>query len=119
MGHAAWHVERLHRHLMAELKSSVRLFADETRMPVQAPGTGKTTSGQLWTYARDDSPWGGTAPPAVVYIYERDRKGCVRLSTSPVTAAGFRLMVTPATTRWDKACGDARAVPEPLPAALL
>nr|WP_096362273.1 IS66 family transposase [Sphingobium cloacae]BAI43695.1 IS66 family transposase [Sphingomonas sp. NP5] len=76
VGHAAWHVERLHRHLMAELKSSVRLFADETRMPVQAPGTGKTTSGQLWTYARDDSPWGGTAPPAVVYIYERDRKGC-------------------------------------------
>jgi hypothetical protein len=44
-------------------------------MPVLAPGTGKTKSGQLWAYARDDRPWGGLAPPAVVYMYATGRGG--------------------------------------------
>ena len=38
------------------------------------PGRGRTKTGQLWAYARDDRPWGGTDPPAVAYVYAGDRK---------------------------------------------
>ena len=38
------------------------------------PGRGRTKTGQFWAYARDDRPWGGTDPPAVVYVYAPDRK---------------------------------------------
>lgn len=38
------------------------------------PGRGRTKTGQLWAYARDDRPWGGTDPPAVAYVYAPDRK---------------------------------------------
>ena len=40
------------------------------------PGRGKTKTGFLWAIARDDRPWGGTDPPAVVYSYEPGRGGC-------------------------------------------
>jgi len=57
------------------LKSSPKLFADETRCPVLDPGRGKTKSGYLWAIARDDRPWGGTAPPAIAYSYAPGRGG--------------------------------------------
>ena len=38
------------------------------------PGRGRTKTGQLWAYARDDRPWGGSDPPAVAYVYAPDRK---------------------------------------------
>jgi len=43
------------------------LHADDTPVPVLAPGTGKTRSGRLWTYVRDERPWGGHAKPAVLF----------------------------------------------------
>jgi transposase len=54
---------------------SERLFADDTPVPVLAPGTGKTRTGRLWAYVRDDRPYGGKAPPAALYRYTPDRKG--------------------------------------------
>ena len=59
---------------MAELRGSAKLFADETTAPVLDPGRGRTKTGQLWAYARDDRPWGGPAPPVVAYVYAPDRK---------------------------------------------
>ena len=44
-------------------------------MPVLDPGRGKTKTGYFWTMARDDRPWGGTDPPAVVYTYAPGRGG--------------------------------------------
>ena len=38
------------------------------------PGRGRTKTGQLWAYARDDRPWGGADPPGVAYVYAPDRK---------------------------------------------
>ena len=38
------------------------------------PGRGRTKTGQLWVYARDDRPCSGTDPPAVAYVYAADRK---------------------------------------------
>ena len=68
------------------LKSSTKLFADETTAPVLDPGRGRTKTGQLWAYARDDLPWGGTDPPGVAYVYAPDRK-----AERPIThLAGFK-----------------------------
>jgi transposase len=64
----------LHERLLKHLRASPKLFADETTAPVLDPGRGRTKTGQLWAYARDDRPWGGTAPPAVAYVYAPDRK---------------------------------------------
>jgi transposase len=63
VGRAAFFLQPVHERLMAALKASPKLFADETTAPVLDPGRGRTKTGQLWAYARDDRPWGGTDPP--------------------------------------------------------
>lgn len=63
--------EALHRHVFAAAK----LHADDTPLPVLAPGNGKTRTARLWTYVRDDRASGGTEPPAVWFAYSPDRKG--------------------------------------------
>jgi transposase len=52
-----------------------KLHADDTPVPVLDPGRGKTRTGRLWTYVRDDRPSGSTDPPAVLFRYSPDRKG--------------------------------------------
>jgi transposase len=74
VGRAAWWLRPLHTKLLDELRASPKLFADETTAPVLDPGRGRTKTGQLWAYARDDRSWGGPAPPAVAYVYAPDRK---------------------------------------------
>ncbi len=86
VGRAAWFLRPVHERLLATLKSSTKLFADETTAPVLDPGRGRTKIGQLWAYARDDRPWGGPDPPGVVYVYAPDRK-----SERPIAhLAGFK-----------------------------
>ena len=74
VGRAAWLLRPVHERLLARLKTSTKLFADETTAPVLDPGRGRTKTGQLWAYARDDRPWGGSDPPGVAYVYAPDRK---------------------------------------------
>jgi transposase len=64
-------VEALRRHVM----SAEKLHADDTPVPVLAPGNGKTKIGRLWTYVRDDRPAGDATPAAVWFAYSPDRKG--------------------------------------------
>ena len=64
-------VEALRRHVM----SATKLHADDTPVPVLAPGNGKTKTGRLWTYVRDDRPAGDATPAAVWFAYSPDRKG--------------------------------------------
>src|SRR5580692_4466323 len=64
-------VEALRRYVRATSK----LHADDTPVPVLAPGQGETKTGRLWTYVRDDRPAGDTAAPAVWFAYSPDRKG--------------------------------------------
>lgn len=75
VGRAAWYLGPLRDHILERLRRSERLFADETTAPVLDPGRGRTKTGQLWAYARDDRPWGGDGPPMVAYVYAPDRKG--------------------------------------------
>jgi transposase len=51
------------------------IHADDTPIKVLAPGHGKTKTGRLWVYLRDERPHGGSAPPAVVFYYSPDRAG--------------------------------------------
>jgi transposase len=74
VGHAAFHLRPLHAHLLVRLRQRPKLFADETTVPVLDPGRGRTKTGQLWAYAADDRPWGGSDPPGVAYVYAPDRK---------------------------------------------
>jgi transposase len=74
VGHAAFHLRPLHENLLARLRQRSKLFADETTVPVLDPGRGRTKTGQLWAYAADDRPWGGSDPPGVAYVYAPDRK---------------------------------------------
>jgi transposase len=73
VGRAAFLVRPVHARLLDKLKASPKLFADETTAPVLDPGRGRTKTGQLFAYARDDRPWGGTDPPGVAYVYAPDR----------------------------------------------
>lgn len=74
VGRAAFSLRPVYERLLTTLKGSTKLFADETTAPVLDPGRGRTKTGQLWAYARDDRPWGGSDPPGVVYVYAPDRK---------------------------------------------
>jgi transposase len=58
-----------------DLLRSPKLFVDETTAPVLDPGRGRTKTGYFWVLARDDRPWRGRAPPAVVYSYAPGRGG--------------------------------------------
>lgn len=51
------------------------LHADDTPLPVLDPGRGRTKTGYLWTYVRDERPWGSSAAPAVWFDYSPNRKG--------------------------------------------
>ncbi|HET9019647.1 MAG TPA: IS66 family transposase, partial [Acetobacteraceae bacterium] len=63
----------LYRCLEAHVFAAVRLHGDDTTVPVLAKG--KTDTGRLWAYVRDDRPFGGADPPAAVFYYSRDRRG--------------------------------------------
>src|SRR5450631_2620360 len=63
----------LFKRLEAYVLSAERLHGDDTWVPVLAKG--KTDTGRIWVYVRDDKPFGGQAPPGAVFYYSRDRAG--------------------------------------------
>jgi len=73
VGTAAGVLKPLHDLLEAHVLAAERLHGDDTWVPVLAKG--KTDTGRIWTYVRDDRPFGGKAPPGAVYYYSRDRRG--------------------------------------------
>jgi transposase len=66
-------LEPLLRRLEAHVFAAERLHGDDTTVPVLAKG--KTITGRVWVYARDDRPFGGASPPAAMFYYSRDRGG--------------------------------------------
>ena len=64
-------VDEVKKHVLTASK----IHADDTPVPVLAPGNGKTKTGRLWTYVRDDRPAGLKTAPAVWFTYSEDRKG--------------------------------------------
>jgi len=78
MGRIGFELEPLAQYVLHTIKQGERIFADETRLPTLAPGSGKVKTAWLWAYARDDRPFGGSGPPMVAYRFEDSRSGdCV------------------------------------------
>jgi transposase len=73
VGTATGVLKPLHALLEAHVLAADRLHGDDTTVPVLAKG--RTDTGRIWTYVRDDRPFGGKAPPGAVYYYSRDRRG--------------------------------------------
>jgi transposase len=65
-------LEPLHALIEDHVLAAERLHGDDTVVPILAKG--KTVTGRIWTYVRDDRPFGGTAPPAALYYASRDRR---------------------------------------------
>lgn len=75
LGSVAWLVRPLVELIGAHVMAGCTVHADDTPVPVLAPGAGKTKTGRQWVYLRDERPHAGSAPPAVLYRYTPDRKG--------------------------------------------
>jgi transposase len=73
VGAVAELLKPLHALIEAHVRTALRLHGDDTTVPLLARGGTKTA--RLWTYVRDDRPWGGGAPSAVVFYFSRDRGG--------------------------------------------
>jgi transposase len=74
VGGACWWLEALHERLSRNVFAADHLFADDTPVPVLDPGRGRTKTGRLWVYAREQRGWAGPDPPAAVYVFAPDRK---------------------------------------------
>lgn len=73
VGAASFALMPLYRLIETHVLAAERLHGDETTVPILAKG--KTVTGRIWTYVRDDRPFGSQAPPAAVYYASRDRRG--------------------------------------------
>jgi transposase len=73
VGAACFALMPIFKLIEAHVFAAQRLHGDDTTVPVMAKG--KTDIGRLWDYVRDDRPFGGADPPAVVFRYSRDRRG--------------------------------------------
>lgn len=72
MGAATAALAPLHALIARHVMAAERLHADDTTVPILAKG--KTDTGRIWTYVRDDRPFGGRDPPAALYFASRDRR---------------------------------------------
>jgi hypothetical protein len=104
VGHAAWHLRPLHERLLLTSSSNCP-GCSRTRppLPVLDPGRGRTKTGQLWAYAADDRPWGGSDPPGVAYVYAPDRKAERPIAHLEGFKGVCRSMAMPATASWPSA----------------
>jgi transposase len=72
IGHACVALTPIHELIERHVLEGARLHGDDTTVPLLARGGTKTA--RLWTYVRDDRPWGGRAPPAALFKFSRDRQ---------------------------------------------
>jgi transposase len=100
-------VEAIRRHVFAAEK----IHGDDTTVPVLEPGLGRTKTGRLWVYVRDDRPFCGPAPPAAAYFYSPDRRG-EHPAAHLATFTGF--LQADAYAGFEALYGPARAGPGPI-----
>ncbi len=75
VGQAAWLLDPVVAAIRQHVFAAEKIHGDDTTVPVLAPGLGRTKTGRLWVYVRDDRPFLGAAPPAAAYFYSPDRGG--------------------------------------------
>lgn len=74
VGQAAWLLAPIAEGIRAHVFAAEKVHGDDTPVAVLEPGLGRTRTGRLWIFVRDDRPFCGAAPPAAVYFYSPDRK---------------------------------------------
>ncbi|WP_043625106.1 IS66 family transposase [Ensifer sp. ZNC0028] len=72
VGACAAALKPIHSLIEAHVLAAERVHGDDTTVPILARG--KTDTGRIWTYVRDDRPFGGQSPPAALYYASRDRR---------------------------------------------
>src|SRR3712207_2789655 len=75
VGHGAWWLGPVAEAIGTYAVRHGVVWTDDTPIRVLAPGRGRTRKARFWVYAFDPRPWGGTGPPAALYLYSPDRKG--------------------------------------------
>jgi len=107
VGQAAWLLDPVAAMIRRHVFAAEKIHGDDTTVPVLAPGLGRTRTGRLWVYVRDDRPFAGGAAPAAAYFYSPDRGGehpAAHLAsfTGLLQAdgyAGFEALYDPARTK--------------------
>jgi transposase len=111
VGQAAWLLDPIVGAIRAHVFAAEKIHGDDTTVPVLEPGLGRTKTGRLWAYVRDDRPFCGGAPPAVAYFYSPDRTG----ARPAAHLAGFTgLLQADAYAGFEKLYGPARIKPGPI-----
>lgn len=75
LGHCSWLVQPIGEAIGDHVKQAEVIHADDTKVKMLAPGSGKTKEARFWVYLVDGRPHGSNVPPAVLYRYAPDRKG--------------------------------------------
>jgi transposase len=75
VGQAVWLLQPIVEGIRSHVFAAEKIHGDDTPVPVLEPGLGRTRTGRLWVYVRDDRPFCGPAPPAAVYFFSPDRGG--------------------------------------------
>jgi len=88
VGQAVFLLTPLAEAIGRHIRAGQVLHADDTTVPVLAPGLGKTRTGRLWVIVRDERPFGSVVPPAACYLYSPDRKA-IHAETLLGTCQGF------------------------------
>src|ERR1700756_2074076 len=107
VGQAAWLLDPVVAKIRQHVFAAEKIHGDDTTVPVLAPGLGRTATGRLWVYVRDDRLFAGPAPPAAAYFYSPDRGAAhptahMASFTGFLQAdgyAGFEGLYTPARTK--------------------
>jgi hypothetical protein len=73
VGQAAWLLDPVVAKIRQHVFAAEKIHGDDTTVPVLAPGLGRTATGRLWVYVRDDRLFCGAAAPAAAYYYSPDR----------------------------------------------
>ena len=95
-------IEAIRTHVMG----AERIHADDTTVPVLAKL--KAVVGRIWTYVRDDRPFGSTDPPAALFYYSRTGLESIRRAILPATSASCRLTPSTGTMTSTGAIGSRR-----------
>lgn len=75
VGQAMWLLQPIVDGIRRHVFAAEKVHGDDTTVPVLSPGLGRTKTGRLWVYVRDNRPFCGQDPPAAVYFFSPDRGG--------------------------------------------
>src|SRR3954449_68497 len=111
VGQAAWLLDPVVGEIRQHVFAAAKIHGDDTTVPVLTPGLGRTKTGRLWVYVRDDRPFCGEAPPAAAYFYSPDRGGA---HPAAHMAAFTGLLQADGYTGFESLYDPARSKPGPI-----